>query len=308
MIRVEINKRKTGFVNIPKEQKDTTVKHLSAYIVRNTRATARGLSRHQEYILLPPILGISPSSPEWEGAVSVYWENLTRKVGAFGITLNTKISEKGAERTLYTGEKVKIDIPENLEDYAIYQRVMGKYSADNICPSEGDPYVAKTDADMDNIQRFDLVLIDEEKEKKAKRDNFILVEKATQHAMALYKKLDDKETYEEVKGIIYLIKPIEKYVENMSIVDMKMYIKEFADNKPEILIDACNTKNLAERALVIKSVEFGVIQREGNTYMFDDAIIGESLDGAAAYLKDERNQHALMVIQTRLRDKNNTKQ
>jgi hypothetical protein len=254
------------------------VKKIGSEAIPNTKDIIRGLPPILEEALMPSILGISKTTPDYDLRVKDYWAEYTVKVNPVkGETLDASTRR---EKKVIDGKEVDIDMPVNLDDYMKYYFAMQS------------SMVAKTEYDRANVGMFDFSLVDLEEAKKAEAEKQDLEDKA----MKAYLTLDYGS--DTARQLLEMFPIHVKWDEIAGPSGVKVALRNVATSYPDKFIAAVNDTNLEARAFFRKATRLGVIRQEGNAYFTGDSEVPLALSSKeliAAYKDPTKSKDIAML-------------
>ena len=282
----------------------------------------RGLNFEEEKKYLGEIIGVSPSSQDWQKATRAYWCNITQEVPAdeFGLELEVGFlypddaaAEKGREEeaaenakaiamfekdldyTIQFDVRQKVGQPINLRDYILYRHCL----VYNQC--------ANSPKLVNKSPKIRFYLYSRE---AAQADAAIKV-KMRQKAYTMYLELVGDRG--KVDNVIHVLKDvIQRYNDkptNVEKIDVStdigkdVALEKLANEFPERLIAVASDVDLSLKAFIERAIGAGELKRLANTDTIiygDNTPIGNSVNEAVAYLKSEDNREVLQTIKARL--------
>jgi len=217
--------------------------------------------------LLKEYEGIRPDDRDFSEKRKRFWKEMRVIVPSDGKVLD--ISTDGE------GEPVK------LEDYLIYKWL------------ENHPLVAKDKDSMLNENK-DYYLYDPEKEIHNENKTVKARKKA-------YEALIDLSDSEEV--VDQLIRLLADQNPAKMTPEMKENkLDQIAQTQPVRFLKYAEDPNLALRAEVEEMVEYGVLRKSGNQYIYMDEVIGETMQDAIVYFKNDRNSSTVLDLRAKLKE------
>ncbi len=264
---VTIHRRNNMFVKLPKELKVDTKTKIGSTWVRGTTDILRGLSPQEEEKYLPSIIGISPKSEHWVGAVREYWANFIIDVPEAGLQLNISKTDNGE--------------PVNTDHYMKW-----KFASKHV-------NVASTDEQLANKDAFPFYMVDSIKEKEEKQSKYEL---ATLSDKAFVKLLEFEE---QRQRYVYDLVRDREHPLNPSGEDMMLLLRGVKEKNPARFIDAMKDKDAEYKYLINQLLRAGVISKEGDTFFDGDKTLGKQAE-LIAWLKEPANQADKLKLEKRL--------
>ena len=172
--------------------------------------------------------------------------------------------------------------PEKLEDFLIFKWL------------ENHPMVGESKQAMIDDANKEYYIYDPNEEIKSENNQAKLRKDAYK---ALIKLEDDEAVVDQLIRLLTSKNP-----EKLSKDVKENELEQVARNTPKRFLRYAEDKNLAIRAEVEEMVEYGVLRKSGNQYIYMDEVIGENMDDAIIYFKNERNSSTLLDLRAKLEE------
>ena len=283
IVLLKLNTKRKRLPALPKSVEDEVAKKIGSEFRRGTRDTIRGLDSIQEKVILPDIIGVSPTDVSWSTKTRDFWSEMTIIPTAEGIKLNITTEKK---TTTINGQEEEVEIPVNPFDYMRW-----KFAAQSR-------RVAVTPEQLENLDSYDFYIIDLTEAKNKERNEF--AEKKA--AKLAYAKLsaDIENRVEVVDQVIQVLKEVGEYFDtDMEIADKDMLLEKLSNEKPNAFVKAVNDPQLEIKAKLKTSISLGLITKEGDQYFFGSTNLGP-IKAALAYLSDKANSATVATLNARL--------
>lgn len=286
---VRLGSRKVKIVHYPKSNmlpkdplakqiRDEVIKKISPGWRKGTRDINRGLTREEELIYLPSIIGVKADSNDWEAKVKLFWYDFTIVVPTSGLEIEAGFQLKKG----LNGEAEPIDIL----GYISYNVA----TTHSLVAKEGE----------DNPAVYDFRVIDLAKQALDEEIMYASTELAERafHRLAV----NSEKTTEAKRTIDYILElkggPDFKgmNVIGLSDIQKKMELKKFVAKYPTQFRDMVEDKQLETKALLRRAVTFKKILHEGTSYIYNGKMIGNSETAAVAWLDDASNNDDKTII------------
>lgn len=249
-----------------------------------------GLSVEEEKKYLAGILGISPTSQEWDKAVRSYWANVSCEVPpGDGLKLQVGMAYNSEE----DADNEENGTPLVLEDYILYRFALVHSR------------VANKAEDAYKSPKIEFYLYSEE---KALNDSHSLLKKK-QEAYAEYLKIATDESV--ISAILRLTKdssdPDGKRYFQPSFMSRKqkdIAIEKVVVENPTHFLTLVKDKSLSTKAFIEECISEGKLTRLPNTdtIMYgDNTTLGYNLGEAVAFLNDKKNIQILNTLTAQLK-------
>lgn len=244
-----------------------TTKPLGLYVLTN----------EEQKNLMPQLIGISPTSPDYNKVLETYWNNISILVPASGLKLDCSIEHLSETESQ----------PVNVEHYVIWKYCL-KYSG-----------VANTEDDIGKSNKINFVLWNEKEQMKKDLNIQRIKDEAT---VARIQMRDNKE---KANAILYLFN---KPVETDANVNM-LVLAKLAEEEPVKFVGLSKDNDLLSKAFVQRAINNGILtQPPGSTLIgYEGNIIANNINDAVLFFKDSRNEVAKMTIEAKLQHIENGK-
>ena len=287
---------------VPKELVSGINKRIGSKIQKGTTSNLMGLNAVEREHLLPFIIKIQPSHPEWEQRVKDFYSNLVITPDPEnGIELNASCRYKIIK---INGEDVKIPIPENHIDYIKYRQcLVDNTVGENLdqAKGEGIPFY------IEDVLR----------EKSEKADLESIIDKVEKVFLKLSDTKENGEfkLEEEVNSVIRSLGSNPLILDNLDKTDLmrkaKMrdieYIRSNKDTKEARFYNTVSDPNLKNKGMLLSFLGAGIITQKGDYIMDDDGnVMGATMGHAILWIKDPVNSSKVMSYKQRLEEKNKT--
>lgn len=228
-------------------------------------------SLEEEKELMPQVIGVTPSSENWEKALNDFWKNLSIPVDMAGLVLETGYIHLSADKK----------IPISPYEFVI-ARYCEKYAA-----------VAKNKADIFKSKkiRFYMEKPEEERKKRAEFQN--AKDQATVLRLEIQK---DKNKVRSIIRVLDLQHPHDDY-EAIAI------IADYSQQNPLKFIETCNDPDLILKGLIQTMISRGILNKPiGSTVIINGTEpIASNLNEAVAWFKNDKNAVEVATLQAKLR-------
>lgn len=269
--QVRIMRIPEGGSHLPTEVLNDAKVNLSSVLVH--QRPYRGMSQEMERKLLPEIIGISADDNNFSDRARRYWAEMSIDVPQEGHQLQVPIYPDGNEPD-----------PQDphIEDWIKYQ-----WAKDH-------PQVAETrkEAESDINKRF--FIYDPERETERENKESKLRQKAY---MELAKASENEDKLDVLVRVLTDQRP-----ERLSTTEKENVLDTKVNNEPKKFIEAATDKNLAMRGLIMDAISNEVLDKIGNQIMYQDEVIADTMDGAIAWFKNDRNSSVIQEIKAKIKE------
>lgn len=172
--------------------------------------------------------------------------------------------------------------PDKLEDYLIFKwlenhPMVGMSKEEMLADPNKEYYIYDPNEEIKN----------ENAEAKLRKDAY----------KALIKLEDDEKVVDQLIRLL-----TNKNPEKLSKEVKENELEQLTRISPKRFLRYATDKNLAIRAEIEEMVEFGVLRKSGNKYIYMDEVIGETMDDAIVYFKNDRNSSTLLDLRAKLEE------
>lgn len=266
---------------------------IGSWFDSTTNSPVRPLSFLEEREIMPRVINISHSSPDFERKVEEYFQSLTIKVPPkIGKTLNISCTTKQID---YEGEYYEIDVPHSPVDYVAYRFV-------TICHR-----VAKNKEEAVDAPSGVVFYIEDKEATLNSRKKQREIEATAQTAWLRISGTNEKikANEEKISHIFELTKDIhETDGKGLKIDDKVLIINDTVILKePQIFTDIVDDTNLSLKATVLKALETQILNKIGNKIFDIDEELGEGLDEVCIYINNPKNADYLPKLKARIEQK-----
>lgn len=237
-----------------------------------TTEISRGLNKIQEKIFLPrDYVTFDVTNNEFNKAAREFWKGYEVNIPK-GNSRKLNISYEIKE---FEGEKY--EHPVNLKDYMDYTFA--------LC----NPIVAKTASEAGTTYYKYSLLIEEDLRKQT-METIQLKQKANSLYEEIVSKLGDVSYKPVADRIVDLLQSFSGEIDKTSVDNITIFLYEFKEKKPATFISVVEDKEAETKHLLYKLVEYKILTKDDNTYMFGNKVIGENLNAAIAFMHNDNNQ------------------
>lgn len=222
--------------------------------------------------LLMDYLNIDANDRNYGEKRDEFWKNFRLVVPVEGVVLN--ISTREGE----DGEK----IPNNLEDYITYKWI------------QNHPLVAESKKKMQRNPRKEFYIYDPVRETQA---NNVEVQSKKKAYVELANLADNPEKRDILVRLLIGSDPT-----NMMEEQKENLLDEFIDKNASKFVDMVTDPDLEIRAELDAMVEKGILRKQGNSFLYMDTTIGDSVAEAISFFKNKRNSEIVLDLRSKLKD------
>lgn len=270
---------------------DNAFKYMGAAGYANTSLPVTGLTEKEKALIMPSLVQVSATHPEFDKYVVEYFHNLRELVPA-GKGLKLNIATEKVE-VVYAGEKETFDKPLNPHHYILWKRATSEdykqcaksYEETRETGDRVKFYVH----DMEVETKLETQLGDERdkaysayltlKEKPSLWDNILVIYGYDPDALNKYDKQARLRLLAEADGITDRQERLDAYTKFANIA---------SDKDAEL------------KAFLSKTVNKGVIVKEGNSYIYGSVTIGKNEEEALNWLKNKDHSKDYEIMKAKL--------
>lgn len=246
---------------------DATVKLSSVFInQRPHMLTGEGPNGEDWEAIISDVIGVSQDAQEFEERKRRFWQELDIDVPSGGQTLQVGTDEDGN--------------PYNPEDHLQYHW------------ARTHPQVAETreEANAQRNKRF--WIHDPERETKREADE---VETKMEAQKQLQFAREDDEKMDLLVRVL-----TEKRPDNLTREEKLTTLFQQAQSDPEKFVSAATDENLEIRSEILDALQYEVIRKVGQQYIYNDETIGDSEREVIAWWKNKRNSSVVADIRAKI--------
>lgn len=262
--------------DLPDDVRKNAKRRLSS--VLNNGKPLKGLTHKEEKTILPRIIDAHPDEgSQFFDKASTYWKEKSVDIPSGGKSLDISTREP-----IETDDGEKVVNPVHPKDYINYKF------------AKAHPLVANSKQEAISDPRKDYWILDPEEEKKSKRE---MVEAKKDAWREFIKMEEDNEKIDLMIRVFSNSNP-----NKMSDYDEKVNtLEKELERRPKEFVNVAQDDNLEMQDFILQCVENGVLRKIGNQYMYNDEVIGDTIDQVIAYLKNSRNSSVLSELKSKLK-------
>ena len=231
------------------------------------------LDRDLEKELLTRYLRIDENDRDYGEKRDKFWKNFRLVVPVEGEVL---------EIAHETDEDGNFERASNLEDFITYKWL------------QNHPLVAKSEQEMINNPRKEFYIHDPVRE--TQKEN-VKVQSKKKAYLELAKLSDNEEKMDILVRLLVGVNP-----DNLSKEDKENRLDQYIDDNPAKFVKMATDPDLEIRAEIEQMVDKGIIRKQGNSYLYMDKTIGDSIAEAINFFKNERNSELVLDLKSKLKD------
>tara|TARA_R110002012_G_scaffold1863_10_gene9018 strand:- start:1136 stop:1945 length:810 start_codon:yes stop_codon:yes gene_type:complete len=258
-----LRKESTG--HLPKEIQAESKMYISSVYVN--RQPLRGVTTQDEKKYLNGILDVGPDHVDWPKHTKNYWAEMSIMVGYGGVELDISTTNDGE--------------PENIEDWLRYKWVLKHphvaLNKDEMTGSKKRFFIKDLQRDLRTANNKIQTLKDADKE-------FIKLSDNKSDMRRVYRMMaddnPDRLTDLEIENKLYALKT----------------------DKPAKFIRIVTDKHLKLKAEIEEMMSLQILRRIGNQVIYQDEILGDTLQDAVIHLNDKKNSGKLTTLRAKLKE------
>lgn len=266
---------------VPTDVYKDSVTKIGSEWKSGTQDVLRGLSPKVEKILLPSIIGIEPSSPNWDSKTAEYWADYSLRVPQEGLPFNIWQGENG------------LPAVSNVKDWIAYK----------FCVASSK--VAVSEEEYSNRDIFPFYIEDNKELVKQKTIKLAVRKEADLEFLKLFKE-DSKGNISTLK-VNWVMEMYKKHdstlgrYQDMSNELKEIYIDEQREKDSELFLEIIKDDKLEERAFISECASLGYINKVQNAYYNGDEKMGDNMDEAILFLRDTKHSNVLLTLKERVK-------
>lgn len=265
MAKKVILKTKKNSTKLPDEVYYNSKKRIGAVLTQSGEIET-GLTLEEEEALLPRILRISKSDPNFQEKVKDYYANLSTEVEPGGTALEIGEGKNGEYLSPI--------------DYLKYRLALVH------------PKVAKTEEDADRALRYHYFIYDPT---KAEREEYETLQ-ASKKAYTEYVRISKDEDKVRIVLLYFGESP-----DTLSEQQKDIKLSKLAKDAPLDFQKIAKDKHLETKAFILECVSKSVLQKVGNAFYDGDDKLGDTMDDSVKFLEDNANSDRYVKLQSRLK-------
>jgi len=231
------------------------------------------LDQDLEKQLLTEYLRIDENDNEYGEKRDDFWKNFRLVVPTSGVVLDI-------EHT--TDDNGDFEWASNLEDFITFKWL------------ENHPLVADSEQEMKSTPRKEFYIYDPVRQ--TQKDN-IKVQKKKEAYIGLAELAENEEKMDILVRLLCEVNP-----DKLSKEAKENKLDEYIDKNPNKFVKYAEDPDLEVRAEIEQMVDAGIIRKQGNSYLYMDKTIGDSIAEAINFFKNERNSELVLDLKSKLKD------
>lgn len=236
----------------------------------NNMAPLRGLTEEEEKKWLPAVLGISATHPDFQKRVNDFWADLFIDVPSGGTVL--QIGFQG-------------DQPINLLNYIKYRWCLVH------------KHVAPDFETMNSSPLLKFYIYDPDVENK-KTNKGVAVKRM---AYAEFMKISGQNSNpDKMRRIIRLISTVNPT--NFNGIELENLCDQLINENPEKFYRIAKDKDLDLKATIHELVDRGILRKIGNSYIYMDVTMGNTLDETVNWMRNTANSGVVAEIKAKFKE------
>lgn len=268
---VKIRRKMTGTSQQPKEIRENAKVKLSNVYSGGRPIHAFDPNSEAEELkkIMPKVIDADPND-------SRFYD----KVSKWNVELSVNIPHEGKSLNISTYEDGTPVVP---RDYCIYKFALNH------------PLVAKNEEEA-KTYRMMKYWIEDPKEVLDKQTN-----KTETKAQAWTEFIEIKENEDKLNHMLRVFAGLQP--ERIGTKEEKVNeLSSRMENDPEEFIKVANNKDLELEDFVLQLIENNVLRKIGNQIMFNDEVLGDTMDEVVAFLKNKRHSSTLSTLKAKLKE------
>ena len=266
---------------VPSDVYKDSVTKIGSEWKADSRDIIRGLSHEEAVVILPSIIGVEPSSANWDETVKAYWADFTVRVPEEGLELNIWEDDEGFPAV------------RNAKDWITYK----------FCQKSSK--VATSESERQNMPMYQYYIEDDKEILAAKAENLAVRKDAQKLFLQLFRK--DKAGKIDGLKVNWVLEMYKKHDSNlgnygvMSSDEKEIYLDGKLTEDPMLFKGIVEDDKLKDKAFISECVSKGLINHVGNAYYNGDEKMGDYMEETILYLNDPKNSNVLVTLKERLK-------
>jgi len=280
------------------EQLGLSRQGIGSYFVSSVSARkGTGLSEEEIILLLPQILSLQPTDPDFRKEVDRFYTEINTFISydrgrefEVGLSIDNDLPVTHFIEVTQGDKAVKVyNMPIELEDYVRFRH------------AQSHPWTAGSPEDAKGNTTIHFYVEDPELVVKNKLSSSDLADKA----ITVYQQVKDDEL--KVKAILTVLSPFIKkkrpgevfVADNLPFGEQIIHLRELAISKPKSFYDAATDESLAEKYRIIELIRTGLLMRAGTSILVTESkeLLGVGEEAAAtALFKNPANAQTLQML------------
>jgi len=249
---------------LPKEIRAESRMYISS-VYRN-RQPLKGISIEEEKKYLNGILDVNPDHVDWPKHIKDYWANMSIMVGYGGVELDVSTTEDGE--------------PLNIEDWIRYQWILKH------------PHVALNKDEMQGKMRF--FIKDTQRDLRTANNKIQTLKDADK---VFIKVSDNKDEMRRIYRMMASDNP-----DKLTDLDVENRLYALKTDKPAKFIRIATDKHLKLKSEIEEMITLQILRRIGNQVIYQDEILGDTLQDTVIHLNDKKNSGKLTTLRAQLKE------
>ena len=258
-----LRKEPTG--HLPKEIRAESRMYISSVYVN--RQPLRGVTAAEEKKYLNGILDVGPDHVDWPKHVKNYWADMSIMIGYGGVELDISTTDD--------------DEPLHVEDWLRYKWILKH------------PHVALNKEEMvGSKMRF--FIKDTQRELRTANNKIQQLKDADKEFIKL---ADNKKDMRRVYRMMADDNP-----DRLTDLEIENKLYSLKTDKPVKFIRIAKDKHLKLKAEIEEMVTLEILRKIGNQIIYQDEILGDTLQDAVIHLNDKKNSGKLTTLRAKLKE------
>ena len=258
--------RKEPEGHLPKEIRAESRMYISSVYVN--RQPLKGVTAEEEKRYLNGILDVPPDHADWPRLTKRYWAEMSIMVPFGGVQLDISTSTDGE--------------PENVEDYLRYKWMLKH------------PHVALNKDEMIGDIRKRFYIQDEQRELRSKNNKIQTQKDADKEFIKLS---DSKSDMRRVYRMMTNQNP-----DRLTNMEIENQLYSLKGNSPDKFIRIATDKHLKMKSEIEEMVSSEILRKIGNQVIYQDEILGDTLQDTVVHLMDKKNSGKLTTLRAQLKE------
>jgi len=249
---------------LPKEIRAESRMYISS--VYSNRQPLKGISIEEEKKYLNGILDVSPEHVDWPKHIKNYWSEMSIMVGYGGVELDVSTTDDGE--------------PIVIEDWIKYKWILKH------------PHVALNKDEMIGKMRF--FIKDNQRDLRTANNKIQTLKDADKVFIQVS---DNKDDMKRIYRLMANDNP-----DKLSDLEVENRLYALKTESPMKFIRISTDKHLKMKSEIEEMVTQQILRRIGNQVIFQDEILGDTLQDTVIHLSDKKNSGKLTILRAKLKE------
>ena len=263
--KIMILRKESETGHLPKEIQAEARMYISSVYVN--RQPLKGVTAAEEIKYLKGILDVGPDHVDWPRQTKNYWAEMSIMVGYGGVELDISTTDDGE--------------PINIEDWLRYKWLIKH------------PHVAlHKDEMLGSKKRF--FIKDTQRDLRTANNKIQTLKEADKEFIKLSDNIEDLKRVYRMMGT--------DNPDRLNSIELENRLYALKNEVPEKFIRIATDKHLKVKSEIEEMISLQVLRRIGNQVIYQDEILGDTLQDSVIYLNDKKNSGTLTTLRAKLKE------